>query len=446
MKRFLILLGALFIMQTYASLADSANDTIWKKETHYISYLEFSPTNNYFLSYGSHGGDKRKGVIIFNTEGDTIKVIYNSEGLEFRGGQGIWDAHFSQDGRFLVLIWEYDKENMAHGMLEIFETENWTSIKKIDVPGDDFSLLGAQCLISPDNGTIVGITQEGFYFYDVQSGELLKHLWNYGQELNKNIIIASAKYSIDGSHIYFTSTDVNPKTSGDEKLRFLNTQTYEVDYTTDARASRISISKSGNMITKFTEKIKIDLINPQTKESVLTIPVSPGGINSLTFSPDEKYLAVNFGHGKVIKVYDLQTGQSIYEYTTLPTGYALTGIGISPDQKYIVSSSGYIFLYKFLPTTGIDDNPEQKEEIIYPNPANEFIFVTGELLGTENQIIRYRLYNSSGIEVFTIEGLSGQPIIIPTSGLISGAYFLKVEQKIFNDIQHTITKSLMIIK
>jgi len=81
MKRFLFLLIALFVMQTYASLADSANDTVWTRLSHNIYALEFSPTNDYFLSYGSHGGDKRKGVIIFNTEGDTIKVIYNRKGL-----------------------------------------------------------------------------------------------------------------------------------------------------------------------------------------------------------------------------------------------------------------------------------------------------------------------------------------------------------------------------
>jgi WD40 repeat protein len=427
MKRFLILLGALLIMQTYASLSDSANDTIWTRKSHYIINFEFSPTHNYFLSRGSITGS-RKGVIIFNTEGDTIKVIYESEGLEFRNTQGIWDAHFSNDGKFLIVIWEYDKDNLSHGMIEIFETENWTSIKKIDVPGDDFSLLGAQCLISPDNGTIVGITQEGFYFYDVQSGELLKHLWNYGQELNKNIIIASAKYSIDGSHIYFTSTDVNPKTSGDEKLRFLNTLTYEVDYTTDARASRISISKSGNMITIFPEKVRLDIMNPQTKEKILSIPVSPGGINSTVFSPDEKYLAVNFGHGKVIKVFDLQTGQSIYEYTTVPSGYALTGIGISPDQKYLVSSSGYIFLYKFLPTTGIDDNPEQKEEIIYPNPTNGVFSIQFHL--PTAGLTNVQIYDNTGRNVKQVfQGhleRGEQNIQGDIRGLKTGNYFIKV--------------------
>jgi WD40 repeat protein len=429
MKRFLILIGALFIMQTYDSLSDSANDTIWKKGTHNIYALEFSPTNNYFLSYGSHGGQSRKGVIIFNTEGDTIKVIYNSEGLEFRGGQGIWDAHFSKDGRFLVVIWEYDKDNMAHGLLEIFETENWTSVKRIDVPGDDFSLLGAQVLISPDNNTVVAITMDGFYFYDVQSGELLKHLWNYGQNLNKNIIIASAIYSNDGGQIYFTSTDVNPSTTGDEKLRFLNTQTYEVEYTSDAIAHRTAISKNGNMITKVLNLDELQIINPLTKEIILRIPVHTDEINSMVFSPDEKYLTVNFGRGKVIHVYDIQAGKSVYQYTTVPSGYGLGGVSISLDQKYLITSSGnFLYFYKFLPTTGIEDNPEKKEEIIYPNPNNGIFSIQFHLPKAGLTIVQ--IYDNTGRiikKVFQGHLESGkQKITSDIRGLKSGNFFVKV--------------------
>jgi hypothetical protein len=83
---------------------------------------------------------------------------------------------------------------------------------------------------------------------------------------------------------------------------------------------------------------------------------------------------------------------------------------------------------------------------IFPNPASEFIYATGELLGSENQAIIYRLYNSAGLEVFKSEGISGQPIIIPTSDLTTGAYFLKAEQKFTDDyeIKHIISKSVII--
>jgi hypothetical protein len=175
-------------------------------------------------------------------------------------------------------------------------------------------------------------------------------------------------------------------------------------------------------------KNELRIINTQTKETIQSIPVSTGGINSLTFSPDEKYLAVNFGQGKVIKVYDLQTGQSIYEYTTVPSGYALTGIGISHDQKYLVSSSGYIFLYKFLPTTGIDDNPEQKEEIIYPNPTNGVFSIQFHL--PTAGLTNVQIYDNTGRNVKQVfQGhleRGEQNIQGDIRGLKTGNYFIKV--------------------
>lgn len=83
---------------------------------------------------------------------------------------------------------------------------------------------------------------------------------------------------------------------------------------------------------------------------------------------------------------------------------------------------------------------------IFPNPASEFIYATGELLGSENQVIVYSLYNAAGLEVFKSEGISGQPIMIPTSDLTTGAYFLKAEQKFVDDfeIKHIISKSVII--
>jgi WD40 repeat protein len=232
-------------------------------------------------------------------------------------------------------------------------------------------------------------------------------------------------YSSDGQYIYFNATD--------NKLRFLNTQTYQIDYTRQdqkdyVQYGAIAISISGNLLVNDAIKNELRIINTQTKETIQSIPVSTGGINSLTFSPDEKYLAVNFGQGKVIKVYDLQTGQSIYEYTTVPSGYALTGIGISHDQKYLVSSSGYIFLYKFLPTTGVEKTPEQKEDIIYPNPTNGSISVRFNL--PMPGFTKISAFDNTGREVKSIfQGpldRGEQNISSDIRGIKAGTYFIKV--------------------
>ncbi|MDT3740537.1 MAG: hypothetical protein RO257_13680 [Candidatus Kapabacteria bacterium] len=50
MKKFLILLGALFIMQTLYLFADSAKDTVWTRLSHSVVRMEFAPNSNLFLS------------------------------------------------------------------------------------------------------------------------------------------------------------------------------------------------------------------------------------------------------------------------------------------------------------------------------------------------------------------------------------------------------------
>lgn len=424
MKRFLIFLVAFLIMQTYASLADSANDTVWTRLSHSVINMEFAPDKDYLLSLGEH--NDQYGVIIFNTDGDTVKTIYNSEGLQFseHGGQGIRDAHFSKDGKYLVVVWEYLKGVTSRGMLEIFETENWTSVKKIELPGDTFSLFGAWVLISPDNSVIVGKTMDGFYFYDVQSGELLKHIWDYGQDMTKNNSPYKAFYSSDGQYIYFNASD--------NILRFLNTQTYQIDYSRqdqfdNVQSGSMAVSKSGNLLVNDAGNEELRIINTQTKETILSIPVYTGGIYGMDFSPDERYLAVNFGNGKVIHVYDIQAGKSIYQYTTVPAGYGLVGLAISPDQKFIVSSSGYLFLYRFLPTTGVIDNPF-REEIIYPNPATNLVNILFNL--KVPGYTKISIFDNTGLEVKKVfQGflnIGEQNISSDVSKLKSGNYIIKV--------------------
>ncbi len=420
MKRFLILFSAFLIMQSVFLIADSAKDTVWKMRTHNVINLEFEPDGNLLLIHGQdNGSDNRRGIIIINTAGDTIKQIYDSEGLQFVLGQGMWDAHFSQDGRYLVVIWEYEQDNLSKGMLEIFETETWTSVKKIEIPGDAFSLLGAHVIHSPDNNTIVGTTQDGIYFYDAVSGLFLKHIPIIAN--NKYVAPVYSVYSKDGSHIYFTGSD--------GKLRFLNTQTYEIDFTYDSGYGYLAISKDGKMLafkTGLSGKA-VEVMNLETKEIIQSISGFATSVRGITFSPDNQYLAVVFEYAGNLNIYNIQNGDSIYNYTTVPPGFALVGVSISSDQKYIVTTSGNLYLYRFLPTTGVETNPIH-EDIIYPNPANNLINIKFNLNmpGLTNIVI----YDNTGREVKRIfQGLldSGEQNISADVGkLQSGNYVIKI--------------------
>lgn len=423
MKCFLILIGTLFIMQIILGYNAKASDIVWMKETHYVSNLEFKPNGNLLLIHGKHNGsENRRGVIIINTSGDTIKQIYNSEGLQFRKNQGIWDANFSRDGRFLATLWEYDKDNLSHGRIEIFDTDSWESVKKIDIVGDAFSLLASKVLLSPNNQLVVITSPSGFYFYNFTSGQLINHLQNYGQSLDSYPYMSV--FSKDGNHIYFTSTD--------GRLRFLNTQTYEVDFSYNAGYGNLAISENGSMIafkTGLTGKA-VEVMNIDSKEIIQTIRGFANGVNGITFSHDNQYLAVVFNYEGNLKIYKIPSGDSIYNYTTVPPGFGLVGVSISSDQKYIVSSSGYLFLYRFLPTTGVENNPVKKENIIYPNPSNSNS-ITLEFNLPNSGITKIQIYDLSGRVVKNVGNefldAGNHNYEIDISKLPSGQYNLTIE-------------------
>lgn len=86
---------------------------------------------------------------------------------------------------------------------------------------------------------------------------------------------------------------------------------------------------------------------------------------------------------------------------------------------------------------------------IYPNPADEYIYVNCELFANKSQgeLIQYTLYNSSGMKVYSSINPASDPIMISTDNLTTGAYFLKAEQLQFDNIletKPTITKSIII--
>ncbi|MDT3739534.1 MAG: T9SS type A sorting domain-containing protein [Candidatus Kapabacteria bacterium] len=429
MKKFLISLGALFIMQTVFLIAGE-DEIIWMKETHSNNYVEFSPNKDLFLTQGRQGGsDARLGIILFNTAGDTIKQIYNSEGLNFILGQGLLDAHFSQDGRFLVAIWEYEEDNLSKGMIEIFETDSWNSLKKISIPGDAFSLLGSSVIMSPDNNTIVGTTQDGFYFYNSLSGELIKNLQIIVD--NKYVIPAYSVYSKDGSHIYFTSSD--------GKLRFLNTQTFEVDYSYNAGYGYLTCSNNGRMLafkTGLSEQA-VQIMDIETKVIIRSIPGIVQAVSGIAFSNDNTHLGVAFQNQAILNIYNINSGEIVKNL--LGTSYGT--LSYSFDDKYIISHASRYLILLSNKATSVKSENDNELNILYPNPTNNTINIKFNL--QNSGIVRISLYDEIGKltkNLFTGHLDKGeQNVQAEVSNLKSGIYFVKV-----SSLQTEITFKLMI--
>ncbi|MDT3741318.1 MAG: T9SS type A sorting domain-containing protein [Candidatus Kapabacteria bacterium] len=387
MKKFLVLLGAILIVQTISLKADE-EDIIWMKETHYNYYVEFSPNSNLLLTLGNHpDSQNRKGVIIFNTEGDTVKVIYNSEGLNLNMLEGIFDAHFSRDGQFLILMWDYG--SMPYHRMEIYSTTTWERIKVIDMPGVLNEQYSSQIVISPDNRTIVGIISRGFYFYNVESGELIKHAENVAE--GKNVSAYNAVYSKDGRYIYFTTSE--------GKLRFLNTSTYQVDYTYDAGYGNLAISKDGNMIAFKTglSGQAVQIMNPASKEIIRTIPGSATGVSGIAFSNNDNYLGVSYQYATVMNIYNIQSSVISKDFTNTSFGT----LSFSNDDKYIITHAAqYLILLSNNITSVNDDKDNTEFNVLYPNPTTNTVNVKFKLnLPAFTKII---VYDNTGREVKSV--------------------------------------------
>ncbi len=415
MKKFLVLLGALLIVQTLFLIAGE-EDIVWMKKTHSIYHLEFMYNSNLFLTRGSHGS--RDGVIIFNTEGDTVKVIYNCEGLNLEDLDGIYDAHFSQDGQYLALMWEYG--SMPYHRMELYSTATWERIKVIDMPVVSTTFYSTRVLISPDNRIIVGINSAGLYFFDAQNGELIKHLIDYGQDKSKDIRIYQTFYSPDGQYIYFIATD--------NKLRYLNTQTYQIDYTIENQKAYnygIALSKNGNMIANMSGENELHIINTITKETIFTIPVHTNEIRSLAFSNDNKFLGVSFQNSMIINIYNIQTKEIAngFKNTTFES------ISFSNDDKFIITNAGqYLILLSNNITSVNDDKDNTEFNVLYPNPTTNTVNVKFKLnLPAFTKII---VYDNTGREVKSVfQGhldYGEQNIKADIWDLRAGNYFLRV--------------------
>ena len=253
---------------------------------------------------------------------------------------------------------------------------------------------------------------------------------DYGQDKSKGITVYTAKYTPDGNYIIFTATD--------GKLRFLNTTTYNIDYTYDNGYGELAISNDGSMLAYKTgvSGQAVQIMNPQTKEIIYTIPGSASGISGLAFSPDNKYLAVAYGAlGKILKILEIQTGNNIYNYIENPPTY-FDDIDWSNNGLYIAGADGQIlYLYSTIWTFVPNDSIEKKS-IIYPNPTDNTITIQFYL--PKSSLTSINIYSESGNKIkILFEGYLEQGnnnVKKNISDLPSGIYTIQVISKDFSKI------------
>ena len=96
-------------------------------------------------------------------------------------------------------------------------------------------------------------------------------------------------------------------------------------------------------------------------------------------------------------------------------------------RNSFVSVRSNILLSKACLAVGLDENAQQLDLSVFPNPANES--VTLEFGQSYSNSLRIQLYDTRGREVLKLrpDQLSDKKIQLNTSGLESGLYLLKVQ-------------------
>ena len=403
-----------------------ATDTLWTRYTQLdngIYQVEFAPDSKYLLAVGEKFGDPIiKGMVIYDMLGEEIKSFF-AEGLPMKkDGEGIWDAHYSKDGQYLYAIWEYD--DLFRHRINIYRNEIWQLYKTYDLPE---KYGGASVIMSPNNNIIVGMISDGFYFFDMNTQSLLKHVDDYGQDKSKGITVYTAKYTPDGNYIIFTATD--------GKLRFLNTTTYNIDYTYDNGYGELAISNDGSMLAYKTGVLgqAVQIMNTQTKEIMKVIPVPPNIASCLAFSIDNKYLGIGYDFANQIIFWSLDS--VLQKFILNQIGGSTISISKS-DSFFAANSAQKLFLFKTPWNITSVKSGFDSINTIFPNPADNTIII--QFFLPSAGITKINLYSINGNNIKTlIEGfLEGgeQKIKLNVADLPSGTYMVQVSAKDFSKI------------
>ncbi|MFC2131520.1 T9SS type A sorting domain-containing protein, partial [Bacteroidota bacterium] len=176
------------------------------------------------------------------------------------------------------------------------------------------------------------------------------------------------------------------------------------------------------------EDIAINVYDIVTDEIILSIPGYGSTIPDISFSPDDRYMAVAYEHQYKIEIWDLNEKQVVYEYHWHPQG-PYWAVATSLDGNYIVAGTGRrIYLYEsYWSKVSVPDNSIEAT-ITYPNPAENIFNLEFDL--TQDNITIIDIVDLSGAIVNEIDNnflIAGhQAYSVDITNLPSGFYTLRI--------------------
>ena len=295
-------------------------------------------------------------------EGNRYQTWNLPTGARFRlgkGGPGGGDraAAFSSNGQYLAVssstgIWLYDTVNYR----EVALLSSQYPVNSIAFSPDGNAIVGTQNQVwsivtkekittfSPDGGINgpVAFSPNGKTIAST-AGRTIK-LWDIAtkQELvrmESEASIDTLSISHDGALVAGAGSD------GLVKVWEVNTGQLINTFRHDARVNSIAFSPTENILASGSGDTIVKLWNAITGTEILTIE-STGIISAMAFSPDGKTLAWNDTTGAdTIHLWDVATQSSIASYEN-SVGFSIDSLALSPDNKTFVAVDAHYDIVK----------------------------------------------------------------------------------------------------
>ena len=416
-KKIFLIAAALLLLVLQNSPCKAAQDyfedTVWVKKTDQMEgFYQVKFSNNDSIIV-AHG---YQGAILYNTyTGEEIKRIpFNAE-VHF----------FNKDKNFIQLAPSRD-------MLIIFDTKNFKAIDTLEYD----SLSIGDIIISNDEKKVIGIVSNGLRVWNLFKHNIILTKLYKAEEYQTSLQTGQISITNDNSQFivterrefYFPEYPYNAFSLRHNVYDILTLDS--IDTFVDKAAYRLSNTNKYIAFRRTSKDYGVEIYDYSSKELVQKLEINGYNLTGIEFSPDDKYIVTSSGPStNALLVWSIENGEIVYNYP----GGSYSNVGISKSGKYIISSTGrYLFLINFKNGTSIVENDKEKYlKTIYPNPATNTAIIEFEQKTSGNT--RIELLNIQGILLKTIINKfleSGRQIIeINTSDIPSGYYYIIVQNE-----------------
>jgi WD40 repeat protein len=274
--------------------------------------------------------------------------------------------NISKSGRYIIYGTNF-------GVTIVDTTNDFYSIRHIQFNNYYYTWGGTD--FSPDETKFAFGYMDSLIIYNLSNLEIFHVYRTIGDVLN-------IAFSPDSNYLVYSMSD--------EKIRFLNLDTYNEDFYYSGEPRRFELCAVNDMFAYYSyDNNSVNVINYKTKE-VLLQTTSGKGFNDMKFSSDGRYLAVANSYG--IDVWDIKSKEISYTFVPSKT---MNTLAISSDNEYLSASYGsQLMLFYFSSVVDIEEEGIMKPVRIIPNPAESKINLEFEL--NETGEIGFELLNEQG--------------------------------------------------